>query len=174
MAAEEQKSEHDIPPAEPSLNEVMHHQQVLDRNFEVKQLALQRGRQAYLDALQQLNAKIERYDRLAQDIQQRLEQERELTTQQNVARVVSQLEQVSPEVGKNQLMMWIKDEKLDDAILLMGRMSENKLAKILKSFKTDEELAQLHAIHERMIKAGVENSAIEKALGELSALEGKK
>jgi hypothetical protein len=71
-------------------------------------------------------------------------------------------------------MMWIKDERMDDAILLMGRMSENKLAKILKSFETDEELAKLHDIHERMIKSGVENSAIEKALGELNALEAKK
>jgi len=173
IAAAEKKSADEIPPAEPSLNEVMHHQQVQDRNFEVKQLALQRGRQAYLDALQQLNVKIDRYDRLAQDIQSRLNQEREQTTQQNVARVVSQLEQVSPEVGKDQIMRWIKEERMDDAIMLMGKMNENKLAKILKAFQTDEDLAKLHEIHERMIKAGLENSTIEKALNEVKALGEK-
>lgn len=174
LAAEQLKSTDETPPAEPSLNEVMHHQQVLDRNFEVKQLALQRGRQAYLDALQQLNVKIERYDQLAQDIQSRLKQEQESTTQQNVARVVGQLEQVSPEVAKDQLMRWIKEDRMDDAILLMSKMSENKLAKILKSFASEEDLDKLHDIHDRMIKAGLENSAIDKALGELKTLDGNK
>ena len=37
----------EVPPEEPSLNEVLHHQQVQDRNFEVKLLALQRGKQDY-------------------------------------------------------------------------------------------------------------------------------
>lgn len=174
IAAAEKKSADDVPPAEPSLTEVMHHQQVQDRNFEVKQLALQRGRQAYIDALQQLNVKIDRYDRLAQDIQSRVNQEQEETIQKNVAKVVSQLEQVSPEVGKAQLMRWIKEDRMDDAIVLMGKMNENKLAKILKAFESEEDLDKLHEIHERMIKAGLENSTIEKALNDIKALDEKK
>src|SRR5262245_39050629 len=43
IAKADQKSPNDVPPAENSLTEVMHQQQVQDRNFEVKQLALQRG-----------------------------------------------------------------------------------------------------------------------------------
>ena len=128
---------------EPSLNEVMHHQQIQDRNLRSKNSRLQRGKQDYDDAsLQKLIEKTDRYDRLAQDWQSRLKQEQELTSQQNVAKVVSQLEQVSPEVGKDQLMRWIDEKKMDDAILLMSTMSENKLAKILKTFETPEELAQ--------------------------------
>jgi hypothetical protein len=174
MAAAEQKSANETPPEEPSLNEVMHHQQVLDRNFEVKQLALQRGKQAYLDALQQLNVKIERYDRLAHDWQDRLKQEQKLMTQQNVAKVVSQLEQVSPDVGKKQLMMWIDESKMDDAILFMSKMSENKLAKILKAFDAEEDLEKLHEIHQRMITSGLENSTLTKAFEELQALDAQK
>ena len=173
MAATEQKSPNEVPPQEPSLNEVMHHQQVQDRNFEVKLLALQRGKRDYDDARQKLNVKIDRYDRLAQDWQSRLKQEQELMSQQNVAKVVSQLEQVSPEVAKDQLMRWIVEKKMDDAILLMNTMSENKLAKILKTFESPEELAQLHEIHERIMKSGVDNSKLEQALSELDA-DGKK
>ena len=88
--------------------------------------------------------KIDRYDRMAQDWQSRLKQEQELTTQQNVAKVVSQLEQVSPEVGKDQLKLWITEDKMDDAILLMSKMSENKMSKILKTFQTPEEQTMLH------------------------------
>lgn len=174
MAKAEQKSPNDVPPAEPSLNEVMHHQQVQDRNFEVKQLALQRGKQVYDASFHQLLEKIDQYDRMAQNWQSRLKQERELTTQQNLATVVSQLEQVSPEVGKDQLMKWIEEKKMDDAILLMGKMSENKLQKILKTFESPIELTQLHEIHQRIISSGTENSQLQKALGELDAVNGKK
>ena len=174
MAEDENKSESEVPPAEQSLNQVMHHQQVLDRNFEVKQLALQRGKQEYDSSYQQLVEQTARYDRIAQDWQNRLKQEQELTSQQNVARVVSQLEQVSPDVCKQQLMLWIDEKKMDDAILLMSKMSESKLAKILKTFESETELKQLHEIHERIISSGNENSKLEKALGELNAVGGKK
>ena len=174
MAAVDKKADKEVPPAEQSLNQVMHHQQVLDRNFEVKQLALQRGKQEYDASYQQLVEQTARYDRIAQDWQSRLKQEQELTTQQNIAKVVSQLEQVSPDVGKQQLMLWIEEKKMDDAILLMSRMAENKLAKILKTFESDTELKQLHEIHERIISSGNENSKLEKALGELNSVGAQK
>ena len=174
MAAVDKKADKEVPPAEQSLNQVMHHQQVLDRNFEVKQLALQRGKQEYDASYQQLVEQTARYDRIAQDWQSRLKQEQELTTQQNIAKVVSQLEQVSPDVGKQQLMLWIEEKKMDDAILLMSRMAENKLAKILKTFESETELKQLHEIHERIISSGNENSKLEKALGELNSVGAQK
>lgn len=174
MAAVDKKADKEVPPAEQSLNQVLHHQQVLDRNYEVKQLALQRGKQEYDASYQQLVEQTARYDRIAQDWQSRLKQEQELATQQNIAKVVNQLEQVSPDVGKQQLMLWIEEKKMDDAILLMSRMSENKLAKILKTFESEEELKQLHEIHERILTSGNENSKLEKALGELNALGSKK
>ncbi len=173
-AAEQKKAADEVPPEEPSLNEVMHRQQVQDRNFEVKLLALKSGKQEYDASLHDLNVKIERYDRLVQDVQSRLKQQQELTTQQNVGKVVSQLELVKPEVGKDSLMKWIEEDHMDDAILLMSRMSENKLAKILKTFQTPQELSKLHEIHRQIITGGPETSKLQKALGELDALDGKK
>src|SRR5207237_6078540 len=117
------KSADEVPPQEPSLNQVTHHQQVQDRNFEAKQLALESGKKAYDDSFKKVKEKIDRYDRMVEDIQSRLKQQQELTTQQNVAKVVSQLEQVKPEVGKDSLMKWIEEDRMDDAILLMSRMS---------------------------------------------------
>jgi hypothetical protein len=174
IAAADKKSPNDVPPAESSLTEVMHHQQVQDRNFEVKQLALQRGKQVYDASYQKLTDKIDRYDRLARDWQNKLRQEQEQTSQQNVGKVVAQLEQVSPEVGKDQLMRFIDEKKMDDAIALMNRMSENKLAKILKTFETPDELTKLHEIHERIMASGIDSSKLQKAFGELDAVDGKK
>lgn len=173
IAESQRKSSDEVPPEEPSLNEVLHHQQVQDRNFEVKLLALQRGRQEYDDRLQQLKVLIGRYDRLAEDLQSKLKQQEESTNQESFAKVVSQLEQVRPEVGKESLMRWIKEGRMDDAILLMSKMSETKLGKILKTFETDVELDTLHEIHQRIIGGSPATEQLEKALGELNALEEK-
>jgi hypothetical protein len=162
----------DVPPAEPSLNDVLHHQKILDRNYEVKMLALQRGRQEYDHRLQQLKEQTDRYDRLAQDWQSRLKKQEELTTQENLAKVVSQLEQVKPDQGKALLMLWIDEGRMDDAILLMSKMSESKLAKILKRFETDQELVKLHEIQERIISGGADTSQLQQALKDLKTPAG--
>lgn len=174
MAATEKKSPDEVPPAEPSINEVMQHQQISDRNLEVKQLALDRGKQEYSALYQQLVEKTDRYDQLARSWQARLKQEQELKTQQNTAKVVGQLEQVTPEVAKDQLMLFIEEGKMDDAILLMSRMSEGKLSKILKTFQQDKELAKLHEIQLRIMNSGTDSGQLEKALNELNAVDGKK
>jgi hypothetical protein len=173
-ASQQKKAGDNVPPEEPSLNEVMHHQQVQDRNFEVKLLALKRGKQDYDASLHDLNEKIDRYDRMVQDIQSRLKQQQELTTQQNVAKVVGQLEQVKPDVGKDSLMKFIEEDRMDDAILLMSKMSESKLKNILKTFQTPQELTKLHEIHRRIMSGGPESANLKKAIGELNALDGKK
>jgi hypothetical protein len=171
IAQAQVKTDDEVPPEEPSINKVLHEQHVRDRNFEVKMLALQRGKQDYDHSYQELKKEIDRYDRLAQDWQSRLKQQEELTNQQNVAKVVSQLEQVSPEVGKAELLRWINEGRMDDAIVLMSKMSEKKLGKILKTFETDTELDTLHEIHEHIIGGSRETEQLEKALGELNAAE---
>lgn len=173
MTAAEKKSPNEVPPAEPSVNEVMHNQQLLDRNFEVKQLALERGKQEYNARWQLLVDKTERYDQMARSFEARLKQEQELTTQQNTATVVNQLQQLTPEKAKEQLMLFIEEEKMDDAILLMSKMSESKLAKILKTFETEKELAKLHEIQVRIMRSGTENKDLEDALNRLGTLGTK-
>jgi hypothetical protein len=163
-------SSDEVPPEEASLDEVTHHQQLQDRNYEVKLLALQRGRQEYDLRLQDLEVKTGRYDRLAQDWQNRLKKQEELASQENLAKVVSQLEQVKADKGKALLMLWINEGRMDDAILLMSKMSESSLKKILKTFETDEEIERLHEIHQRII--GSNNTPqLQQALDQLKALE---
>jgi hypothetical protein len=163
----QEKSGDEVPPEEPSLEDVMHHQEIRDRNFEVKLLALQRGKQEYDDRLQQLKVQTDRYDRLAQEWQSRLKKEEELTTQENLAKVVSQLEQLRPPVAKDLLIRWIEEQRMDDAILLMNKMSGNKLSKILKAFETQEELNHLHEIHQRIIGGDAGTEQLQHAINDM-------
>jgi flagellar motility protein MotE (MotC chaperone) len=172
LAEEQNKSDEEVPPEEASLDNLAGQQQVLDRNFEVKQLALQRGRNEYDTRLQLLKEQTERYDRLARQHLDRLKQEAELTTQENVTKVVSTLEQVKPATAKKLLLQWIDEDRMSDVITLLGRMSENKKGKILNSFSTDEELAKLHEILNQMIDGTVEKEKLTKAVSELESVKG--
>lgn len=173
LAEANSKADDEVPPEEPSLHDVLHRQHVQDRNFEVKLLALQRGRQEYDDRLNELKELRDRYDRQAQDWQNKLKQQEQLTTQENVAKVVSQLEQVKPKTGKASLMRWIDEGRMDDAILLMSKMSETKLSKILKTFETDEELDKLHELHRRIIGGSGDATNLKEVLNELDTLKDK-
>jgi hypothetical protein len=169
----QEKTGDEVPPEEPSLEDVIHHQELRDRNFEVKLLALQRGKQEYDDRLQQLKVQTDRYDRLAQEWQSRLKKEEELATQENLAKVVSQLEQLQPPVAKDLLIRWIDEDRMNEAILLMSKMSENKLSRILKAFETKEELDHLHEIHQRIIGGGAGTEQLQHALNDMKPPTGQ-
>jgi hypothetical protein len=158
-----------VPEEELSLAGMSRQQQLLDRNFEIKQLALQRGRQMYDISLQNLLLERERNERVAQEWENKLKQQQELTTQENIAQVVSQLEQVKAPQGKALLMRYIDEGSMEDAILLLNKMSESKRGKILKSFESDEELDKLHEIQKRMQAAGAETPPLDKPLDEAPA-----
>jgi hypothetical protein len=170
IADAQKKTEEEIPPEEASIDAVVGHQQILDRNYEVKLLELQRGRQEYDHRLQQLKEQSERYDQLARTWQDKLTQQEQLTTQENMAKVVSDLEQVKPSTAKDLLMRWIAEDRMNDVITLLGKMAENKKGKILNSFTTPEELDKLHQIHRLMLDNVASKNDLSKALGELKQL----
>jgi hypothetical protein len=168
IAEAQRKPTQEAPPEEPSLTELFRHQQVLDRNYEFKMLALQRNRQEYDFQRQRLKETIDRRDRMAQDFLNQVRQQREQATLENVSTVVAHLEQLRAPQAKELLRMTI-DEDMDDAILLMSRMADSKLRKILNEFQTPEELKELHDIHRRILETGAEVSELEQALNELGA-----
>jgi phage-related baseplate assembly protein len=170
IAAEHAGAEGQVPPEELSVEDIAGRQQVLDRNYEVKLLSLQRGRQEFDFRLQELRTQTERFDRLARDWEAKLKEQEELTTQENVGKVITDLEQVKPATAKDLLMRWIDEDRMQDVILLLGQMSETKKAKILKAFATPAELDKLHEIHRLMIDDNKNKKEIEAAKEELDAL----
>src|SRR5882724_4482187 len=167
IADAQKKTEEEIPPEEASMDAVIGHQQILDRNYEVKLLELKRGRQEYDNSYENLKVKIDRYDQLARTWQDKLTQQEQQTSLENIGKVVSDLEQVKPGTAKDLLMRWIAEDRMSDVITLLGKMAENKKGKILNSFTTPEELDKLHQIHRLMIESTASKDQLSKALGEL-------
>jgi hypothetical protein len=170
IADAQKKTEEEIPPEEASMDAVIGRQQILDRNYEVKLLELKRGRQEYDNSYENLKVKIDRYDQLARTWQDKLTQQEQQTSLENIGKVVSDLEQVKPATAKDLLMRWIAEDRMSDVITLLGKMSENKKGKILNSFTTPEELDKLHQIHRLMIDNSANKDQLSKALGELKQM----
>jgi hypothetical protein len=166
----QRKSSDDVPPEEPSMTAVLGQQQVLNRNFEVKLLALQRGKQEFDLSTQNLKEVMDRYDRLARESEANIQGQAEAVIQANLAKVVSDLEQVKPVTAKDLLMRWIEEDRMDRVITILGKMSENKKKKILLSFSTPEELDKLHEIHRLMLEAGSTKQKLSEAQNALKAL----
>lgn len=169
--AAEKGTEGEVPPEEPSVDDIAGQQQIFDRNYEVKLLSLQRGRQEFDDRLQQLKTQSERFNRQAAEWEAKLKQQGELSTQENITKVVSDLEQVKPATAKDLLMRWVEEERMHDVILLLGRMSETKKGKILKAFATPEELDKLHEIHRLLLESAEQQEQLQQATSELDALK---
>jgi len=171
LAEAQRASIESVPPEEASVDAVVGQEQVSERNFEVKLLALQRGRLEFDHRLQQLKEQSERYDRLAREWQDRLRQQEVLTTQENVIKVVGDLEQLKPAMAKEQLMRWFEEGRKTDVITLLGRMTENKKKKILQSFATPEEQDKLFEIHQMMVDQAADKEKLSQALGELKSVD---
>ncbi len=169
LAEAQRKQADEIPPEEVSIDDALRRQQVMDRNYEVKQVSLRRLRQEADHSLQKLSEAIDRHDRIAQDWQNKFKQQEELSNQQNLATVVGQLEAINPPQAKDALLRWVKDGKIDDAILLMSKMSESKLKKILQRFQTTDELTTLYEIHRRIIDKGQKSKPFDEVIEEFNA-----
>lgn len=169
LAETEQPDEAVTPNEEPSLDDMQRYREVMARNFEVKQNALRRGRQEYDYSYERLKEENSRFTELAQDLEQQLEKEVQLSSEKAVSNVVRDLEMVKPETAKELLRRTLNESKdgMKDTILLINAMSTGKLKKLLQAFKTEEELDDLHRIHQTQLVGGPQQAMMSQALEEL-------
>ena len=173
MAEEEATDESETPAEEPSLDDIQRYRAISDRNFEVKQDALKRGRQEFEKALRDIEEEKRRFKELTDKLEAELEREGELSNKESVSKVVRDLELVKPDIAKGLLLRTLKQpDGMKDVILLMNAMSTSKLKKILTTFRTDEELDDLHEIHLTMLNGGTGKGVLEEALRQLKGLKG--
>lgn len=171
IAEEKQYPEQQVLPEEMSLEETDRKRELLERNFEAKLDALKRGRQEFDRRLRQLSEATERFDRLAKDLENRLKQQGELTSKQNIQEVVRNLELMRPEQAKQLMMMTIQDDRMNDVIMLMNSMNAQKLRSIIQQFESADEISKLHEIHRLMLDGGPQKQVLDQALEQIKSLE---
>jgi hypothetical protein len=82
--------------------------------------------------------------------------DRDKRVDEQFTKAVRQYEQTTPKQGKKMLVELINDSKRDQAVAYMNAMNPRALSKIIKEFKTDEEVKLATGLLEDMAKFGVE------------------
>jgi hypothetical protein len=174
IADEFQYPEQEVPPEELSWEESQLRRQLLDRNYEAKRDALKRGRQEFDHRLRQLSEATERFDRLAKELENRLKQQGDLTTKENVDEVVRNLELMKPEQAKELLLMTIDDGRMNDVVMLIKTMNAQKLRNIIQQFESPDEIRKLYDINLLMLAGGPQKEILDQAMEQIKTLEAAK
>lgn len=169
----DEEADRETPPEEPSLVEAERLREIAMRNHEARAAALQRGKAELDHMLTQLTEQSDRFDELATEFKDRLEQESAETAEQGIANVVRDLKQASPDKGKELLLLMLdrggsdpeaKQAAMDDVIRLINRMPADTWAEILNQFEGADELERLHQIQLQQLEGGPKQRLLEDAM----------
>lgn len=172
IAAEEQVGERTIPPEEVSLEDIAMMREVKLRDHEVKMTALVEGTQEFERAFRDINEGRQRFDRMAQELEDRLRQEKELSSKENLNAVVSMLESIKPMEAKELLQMYLQNPDGErDVITLMKEMQPSKLQKVLQQFRNEADLKDLWKLQQLMLDGFPEGPEIDSMLERVRRLD---
>lgn len=162
---DEQNTARDVPPEEVSLADMEMIREVKLRDYEVKMSALRVGTQEFERSFRDINEGRQRYDQMAKELEERLNSQKQLSSKENLATVVSGLQSVRPSEAKELLLMFLNEPGGErDVIVLMKEMQPSKLQKILLQFKTPEELKEYHKLQQMMLDGFPEGPEIDNML----------
>lgn len=175
-AADEQSDRRfETPDEQLSLDEINRLRQVRDRNYEVRKNVLDRGTSEFQYLLDQLIVARVRYDDMAQELDERIQQEKNLLSQESISSVVNTLKSVKPAEAKELLLRFLdtgtdpekKQAGKDDVIRLLNALPPDTREGILKKFKTPEELNTLHDLLDDMLDGGAPARVLDQTLEQL-------
>ncbi len=174
ITAEQSPAEQKIPTEEISINEVDRMREVKLRNYEVKQNALKMAREEFDYSFRQISEATARFDKHAKEIENRLQQQGELSTKENMTAVVNHLQVIKPKEAKELLFMFLEEQGGEkDVILLLKAMQNSKRKKVLQQFKTPDELEKLHRIQRLMLAGYPEKQVIDAMLEQVRLPNGE-
>lgn len=172
IAEEESFDDMEVPPAEVSLDDLSMMREVKLRDHEVKMNALKVGTQEFERTFRDINEGRRRFDEMAEELESRLNQHKELSSEENLAAVVNGLQSMRPAEAKALLLMFLNEPGGErDVIILMKKMQPSKLQKILLQFKTEGDLKQYHKLQQLMLDGFPEGPEIDTMLERVRLLD---
>ena len=106
------------------------------------------------------------FDRRKDDFYRYLETAQKNLADESLKEVQRTLESLTPDLAKEQLKQFLKDDKMDDVVAIVKGMPLDKRKKILGEFTADDEIVQLNEILSTLRQGDPEAKLIEKARAE--------
>ncbi len=153
-------------PIEPTYEEVETERASQSKSMDMRERSIMQYKRQVEELLTEHKVVIADFDRRKDDFYAFLE-----TTQSNLANeslkeVQRTLESLTPELAKEQLKQFLKDDKMDDVVAIVKGMPLDKRKKVLGEFASDEEIIQLNEILSTLRRGDPEAKLIEKARAE--------
>lgn len=159
-------------PEEPSIVEQDRVRKIALRGEQARLVALERAQKEFQHSLSQLVRERDRFDEMARELEQRLQQETEDAIEAGVESIVRDLQLAEPDMGKELLLMMLdrgvtaeeKQQAMEDVIRVIDRMSTETWENILGRIDGETELEQLHQLQLLQLKGGPKQQVLDEAL----------
>lgn len=147
----------ELSPEQVSYEQIRKTRAIQVRHLELREQALQAGLGQLAFEQGKLAQERERYRQLKAAFDQQLLELQQGAVATGTDNVRAKLEAIKPQQAKDLLVEMLKNDQLDEVVLLLINMSTTKCAKIMGEFETQEETKQLYEILQR-IHEGYPNS----------------
>jgi hypothetical protein len=165
----------EAPPEENSFAEQQKRLQAATLHFDAKQKQLADSLSDFDYQLKRLSEATSRYSQLKRAVEIYLEEQSSKVSDEARNKVRAQLEVMDPKKqAKPLLIRMIKDDQVDEVIMLLGAMKARNQEMILKKFDTVDDLDMLYRVQQRMLEGHPAKQFIDdqvKALEQLKQQE---
>ena len=166
--------ETETPPEELSYEQQQKQLRVATLQFDAKRKELSDSLEAFQFRFAQLNDRTEKYNRLADKVQEFLKNENEKVMDQALKKVRDQLQMLIPKKqAKPILVKMISRGEVDHVIDLLTGLSPRSRQAILKTFDTEEDILMLDQLTQRMLAGDPAKPFIDDQLRELEELKSQ-
>ena len=142
----------EVPTEETSFSEQQQRLQAATLHFDAKQKQIADSLSDFDYQLKRLSEATSRYSQLKRSVEIYLQEQSSKVSDEARSKVREQIEQLDPKKqAKPILIRMIKDDQVDEVIMLLGTMKARNREMILKKFDTVDDLDMLYRVQQRML-----------------------
>ena len=168
------QQEDEAPDAEPSYDEKQRQLDIVSLHSDAMRKQLESSLTEFDYQLKRLSTESSRYASLKKEVEEFLNQQKNLVETEAMQRVIAQIEGLSAKKqAKPILKQYIDDQRIDQVILILNRMKPTVRRDVLKAFDAPEDLDQLYLIQRAMLSNDPNKVFIDEKIEALKALKGQ-
>ena len=158
----------ELPPEQPSYQEILDRRAVKVRDLELRELSLHSAADQLKVQQRQVGDEDKRVQEQAAQFAAQLKSVKEGAQAGGRDVLLRTLQTIKPKQAKEQLIQMLEDHQIDDVVLLLAGLPETNRAKILAEFKTPDENKRLAEVLRLIGQGQPEASIADKAQQQFS------
>jgi hypothetical protein len=165
-------TEDEVPLEESSYDQQIEYRQVESLHLQSKQDDLEQQLGVFKDRFKRLNVETARYRSFKKEVEQYLLYQEKRATESGLVAVRTQLQNLTAKKqAKPLLVQWIKENRIEEVILLLNDLPDRSRREIIRTFDQPEDIEMLKIIYEQMLAGHPEKTYIEGKLKDLQQLK---